>query len=179
MPGRTCFFPNLSKHITFASAPLVLTPLVRNRPTPAPKPPSPWPPAAISVPGQRSLLLDVWVGRWDGGKHVRPLSLLRLSLLRFVDSKCHGNSAWTWEFHPLNWDYAWVKASEIQNLSTEIGRSSVKRCCNTRSNQPKQEAHLFDRWLTHLNNFPNSHLSHGGFYFVCVMQSIMWWICFC
>ena len=31
----------------------------------------------------------------------RPVSLLRLSLLRFVDSQFSGNSLWAWEFHPL------------------------------------------------------------------------------
>ena len=32
-------------------------------------------------------------------KRLRPISLLRLSLLRFADSKLLGNSLWTWEFH--------------------------------------------------------------------------------
>ena len=32
---------------------------------------------------------------------VRPISLLRLSLPRFVDSNFPGNSLWTWEFYPL------------------------------------------------------------------------------
>ena len=32
---------------------------------------------------------------------LRPISLLRLSLLRLVDSKPPGNSLWTSEFHPL------------------------------------------------------------------------------
>ena len=54
---------------------------------------------------------------------VRPISLLRLSLLRFVDSKLLGNSLWTCEFH-LNSILcsARVKPSEVQNLSTETGR---------------------------------------------------------
>ena len=33
---------------------------------------------------------------------LRPISLLRLSLLRFVDSDLPGDSRWTWEFHPFN-----------------------------------------------------------------------------
>ena len=32
---------------------------------------------------------------------LRPISLLSLSLLRFVDSTFPGNSLWPWEFHPL------------------------------------------------------------------------------
>ena len=52
----------------------------------------------------------------------RPISLLRLSLLTFVDSTFPGGSPWAWEFTPQNWDSAWVKPSEVQNLSTEIGR---------------------------------------------------------
>ena len=33
---------------------------------------------------------------------LRPISLLRLSLPRFVASSFPGNSPWTWEFHPVN-----------------------------------------------------------------------------
>ena len=33
---------------------------------------------------------------------ITPNLLLRLSLLRFVDSKLPGNPPWTWEVHPLN-----------------------------------------------------------------------------
>ena len=33
---------------------------------------------------------------------LRPISLLRLSLLRLLDSNFPGNSPWAWEFHPLN-----------------------------------------------------------------------------
>ena len=33
---------------------------------------------------------------------VRPISLLRLSLLRLLDSNFWENSLWAWEFHPLN-----------------------------------------------------------------------------
>ena len=32
---------------------------------------------------------------------IRPTSLLRLSLLRCLDSKLLGNPLWAWEFHPL------------------------------------------------------------------------------
>ena len=32
---------------------------------------------------------------------LRPISLLRISILRFVDSSFPGNSLWTREFHPL------------------------------------------------------------------------------
>ena len=38
-------------------------------------------------------------GRWAA--QARPISLLRLSLLRFADSTIPGNSPWRWEFHPL------------------------------------------------------------------------------
>ena len=33
--------------------------------------------------------------------HLRPISLLRISLLGFVDSRVPGNSPWAWEFNPL------------------------------------------------------------------------------
>ena len=36
------------------------------------------------------------------GLGVRPISLLRSSLLRFVDSQFPGKSLWAWEFHPIN-----------------------------------------------------------------------------
>ena len=48
---------------------------------------------------------------------LRPISLLRLSLLRLLDSNFPVNSLWPWEFHP------WVKPSNIHNVSTEIGRT--------------------------------------------------------
>ena len=37
---------------------------------------------------------------------IRPVSLLRLSLLRFVDSTFSENSLWAWEFHRLKVDPA-------------------------------------------------------------------------
>ena len=37
----------------------------------------------------------------DATVHVCPISLLRISLLRLLDSGFPGNSLWTWEFHPL------------------------------------------------------------------------------
>ena len=33
---------------------------------------------------------------------LRPISLLRLSLLRFLDSNFPEKSTWAWESHPLN-----------------------------------------------------------------------------
>ena len=33
---------------------------------------------------------------------VRPISPLRISLLRFIDSRFPGDSLWAWEFHPFN-----------------------------------------------------------------------------
>ena len=45
-------------------------------------------------------LLPVPVLAASGYGQLRPISLLRLSLLRFVDSRFPGNSLWTWEFHP-------------------------------------------------------------------------------
>ena len=57
----------------------------------------------------------------------RPISLLGFSVLRHRLTQTFreipyvpGNST------PLTWDSAWVKPSEIQNLSTEIGRSGGK-----------------------------------------------------
>ena len=38
----------------------------------------------------------------SGRPLIRPISLLRFSLLRFVDSTIPGDSLWTWKFHPLN-----------------------------------------------------------------------------
>ena len=34
--------------------------------------------------------------------HIRPISLLKISLLRLLDSFLPANSPWAWEFHPLN-----------------------------------------------------------------------------
>ena len=35
------------------------------------------------------------------GRGLRPISLLRVSLLRLLDSNLPGSSLWTWEFHPV------------------------------------------------------------------------------
>ena len=37
----------------------------------------------------------------------RPVSLLRLSLQRLLDSNFPGNSPWAWEFHPLRLRFCW------------------------------------------------------------------------
>ena len=49
----------------------------------------------------------------------RPISLLRLSLLRLLDSNFPGNVLWAWKLHPLE-----LRLYLSQNLcfSTEIGR---------------------------------------------------------
>ena len=54
---------------------------------------------------------------------VRPISLLRLSQLRFVDSTFREIPYGPGNFTPLAKDSAWVKPSEIHNLSTETSRS--------------------------------------------------------
>ena len=35
------------------------------------------------------------------GQQIRPITLLRFSLLRFLDSEFLGDSLWTGEFHPV------------------------------------------------------------------------------
>ena len=61
-------------------------------------------------------------------QEVRPITLLRLPLLRFLDSKCLGHSLWTWEFHPFKTKIMLESTpSEIQNLSSEIGRITTAR----------------------------------------------------
>ena len=56
---------------------------------------------------------------------LRPISLLRLSLLRLLDSNFPGNYVWTWEFHPLRLRLRLCSSqtSEVQNLSSQIGRT--------------------------------------------------------
>ena len=56
------------------------------------RPPCSWP-----CHGRRRRSL----GRQAEGRPLRPISLLRISLLRFVDSELPGNSLWAWEFHRL------------------------------------------------------------------------------
>ena len=67
---------------------------------------------------------------------VRPISRLRSSLLRFVDFRFPENSLRTWEIYPLIEDSAWVLPSEIQNLSTEIGRRTGCLRCISRLGLP-------------------------------------------
>ena len=38
---------------------------------------------------------------YSGGRLVRPISLLTLSPLRWLDSNFPGTSPWVWKFHPL------------------------------------------------------------------------------
>ena len=54
---------------------------------------------------------------------VCPISLLRLSLLRLLDSSFPGKPRWAWEFHPLNLRFCLSQTLEIHNRSTEIGRT--------------------------------------------------------
>ena len=54
--------------------------------------------------------------------HIRPISLLTLSLLTLLDSNFPGNSLWTWEFHPLKIILRLSQTPEIQNVSRKIGR---------------------------------------------------------
>ena len=71
---------------------------------------------------------------------LRPISLLRLSLLRLLDSYFWeipfgpGNST------PYDLDYAWVKPSEIQNLSTEIGHRCSFESQQTKHNKTAQQS---------------------------------------
>ena len=50
-------------------------------------------------------LFSIWTASWDRASLracvLRPISLLRLSLLRLLDSNFTGNSLWAWEFHPF------------------------------------------------------------------------------
>ena len=64
--------------------------------------------------------IDTYIQTERGDKgQIRPISLLRSSLLRLLDSNFLGNSRWAWES-------AGVKPSEIHNLSTEIGRKPLQ-----------------------------------------------------
>ena len=45
---------------------------------------------------------DAHVRSAIAARHARPISLLRLSLLRLLDSDFPGNSLWAWEFQPFN-----------------------------------------------------------------------------
>ena len=56
----------------------------------------------ISVVLSTLMLCVVALGR---NASVRPISLLRLSLLRLLDSNFQGNSLWAWEFHPVNFRF--------------------------------------------------------------------------
>ena len=71
-----------------------------------------------------------WSSVWSSvpGLNLRSISLLRFSLLRFVDSKFQANSLWAWEFNPLQLRW-WLSqpSSEIRNLIMEIGRSLLPR----------------------------------------------------
>ena len=91
------FFPNLSRLITFAAALWVLTPQPRST-------------HAMAIVDKSSCLfpstpthrptLEAQTNK-SQGKRLRPISVLRLSLLRLLDSNFPGNLLWTWEFHPL------------------------------------------------------------------------------
>ena len=60
---------------------------------------------------------------------LRPISLLIILPLRVVDSDFPGNPLWAWEYHP-------VKPCKLQNLSSEIGRTStVVALTSSRSHQ--------------------------------------------
>ena len=57
----------------------------------------------------------------------RPISLLRSSLLRLLDSNFPVNSLWAWEFHPLNIKIMFESIPLKSVISTtEIGRMSCR-----------------------------------------------------
>ena len=58
----------------------------------------------------------------DPTQHVCPISLLRISLLRFVDADFPGKSLLTWEFHPLRLRFCLGQALRNPESNTEIGR---------------------------------------------------------
>ena len=50
-------------------------------------------------------IANVGACRPERSAALRPISLLRISLLRFVDSIFPGNPLWTCEFHPLEFRF--------------------------------------------------------------------------
>ena len=64
-------------------------------------------------------------GPLDQGALLGPISLPRVSLLRFADSNFPGDSLWAWEFHTLKSRFCLSQPSEIHSLSTETGRRLV------------------------------------------------------
>ena len=57
---------------------------------------------SLALPAPAASLTGCLAARLRGRQPgLRPISLLWLSLLRFVDSEFPGNPLWTWEFHPL------------------------------------------------------------------------------
>ena len=68
---------------------------------------------------------------WEPG--VRPIFLLRLSLLSFVDSKYPGNSTWTWAFHTLKTKILLESNPLKSRISViEIGRGVLSKAPGAR-----------------------------------------------
>ena len=85
---------------------------------------------------------------------VRPISLLRLSLLRFVDSKLPGNSLWTWELHTFKSRFCLsLNPLKSRIFSMEIGRMSSA----SESTHP-MPLRRFWRWVTAHRSAPPKHM---------------------
>ena len=64
----------------------------------------------------------------DPANAASPVSELRISKLRFLDSNFPGNSLWAWEFHPL--EIQILLESEPLKSRILVRRLGVRlRCC--------------------------------------------------
>ena len=77
---------------------------------------------------------------------LRPIFLLGLSLLRFLDSNFPGHSLWTWEFHPSILRFCLSQTLWNHSLR-EIGRAGFSpRACGYEAEQHCELATLACTW---------------------------------
>ena len=103
-------------------------------------PPTPWAPkmgpffgSPFSDPCQAVIR---WPSQWPQrctrrGAQGRPISLLRLSLLRLLDSNFPGNSLWAWEFPPLRIKIT-LKSNPLKSIIL-VRRSAVSSLSSSAS----------------------------------------------
>ena len=110
-------------------------------------------------------------------KRIEPnrfLPVLRLSLLRFVDSKLPGNSPRTWEFHPFTLTFCLSPLPDLTRRSLKKGQAKEGQTWHARVNCRV--------WQNLYEEFTGSFLTLQGvhiYIYICIYIYMYTHMCIC